>query len=84
MSETVTVTIYIVIDGDGSWAAMGIDGANPQSSKELHDLLREWNLDQSLGYCKAYKLKVNLPVPTMTEIEAIEKQYILKDEGMME
>ncbi len=79
----ITAEVFIVVDGDGGWAAMGLSDKSPRTHKEIKDLITEFNLANDLGFCKLYRVRVKLPVPSSRDIEELIAEWDKEDLGMM-
>ena len=65
---TENITIFVVIDDTGKWAAMGLSGHKPQTLSELKSQLEDWNIDEGFGFCRVYKIETSVETPTMEEV----------------
>lgn len=74
-SKAVEATVLLIVDRDGQYAAMGRSTANepfnPKNTDDLFKLISEWNLGEDIGFCKAYKIKVKVNVPSLEEVQGV-------------
>ena len=72
MTKEANVTIYIAIDANGDWSAMGLSDANLTTGTEVKKAMEEWNIAEHLGLCTVYRVSVKIPVPSPHELRQIE------------
>ncbi len=79
----ITAEIFIVVDGAGDYAAMGLSDKSPRTLDEVKELMKDWNLDEDLGFCKIYRIRVKVPVPTTDEMKELEAEMEIRELGML-